>query len=114
MENNIDEPENDADIVKVSEIVDESVEDSDDVEIIYKKENPILKVFLWTLGLTVSAIVLLFVIGFVMGLLDIRPPTLDEQIVNNQVDKIQGKESTEPPSEITKKTEEPHASSENS
>lgn len=88
-------------------------EDDKNVTIIYKKEKPLLKITLWFIGLVVTAIVLLFISGFIMGLLDIRPPTIDSQIAQNQWDKANGKETTEPPSELEKVTPTPETEKNN-
>lgn len=85
----------------------------DDVEIIYKKEkNPIVKFLLGFLIFVVIAYIILFITGFVMGWMGINPPTLDNEVLTNQWEKVTGEgDNTEPPSELEKKS--PEADNEN-
>lgn len=82
-------------------------DDDQDVEIIYKKErNPIVKFLLGFLIFVITAYVLLFATGFIMGWMGMRPPSLDNNVIVNQWEKATGQtdDETEPPSEVQKKS----------
>lgn len=77
--------------------------DSDEPQIVYlKAKNPFLSILLkFSIG-TVGFILVLFIIGFVMGMLGVNPPSMDWNVVNGQIDKITGKEKEKTPSELEK------------
>lgn len=86
---------------------DHSVENNDTPKIIYKKErNPFVKFAIKFVVIFSIFIALLFGIGFVMGLSNYRPPTLDFRTVENQWNRITNKDS-QPPSELERATPSP-------
>lgn len=89
------------------ESVSKNSDTDQDVEIIYKKErNPIVKFLLGFLIFVITAYILLFATGFIMGWMGMRPPSLDNNVIINQWEKATGQtdDETEPPSEVQKKT----------
>lgn len=82
---------------------DENLSTDDDVVFIHKKErNPIVKFLIGFVIFVVSAFIVLFAVGFMMGLMGKEVPTLDSQVLQNKWEDVTGGESepTEPPSEL--------------
>ena len=59
-------------------------------QIVYVKERPIRKLLIVTTSIIVGACVFLFVVGFVMALAGVRPPTFDTDIIGDQWDRTVG------------------------
>lgn len=57
--------------------------------VIYKKEKPVKKIIIITLSFIVGTVILLYVAGFVMYLMNIRTPTFDPNILISKLEKIQ-------------------------
>lgn len=77
----------------------DEVHDVENENIVYKKEKPFLKIGLWMLGSFVAYCVIVFSIGFIIGLSGSRPPTVDSNAIQNQWYKITGE--TPPPDSTT-------------
>lgn len=61
--------------------------------VIYKKEkNPFIKIGLWLVGSITVYCVVLFAVGFIIGLNGLRPPTVDPDAIQNQWYKITGEQ----------------------
>jgi len=76
-----------------------------DENVIYKKEkNPFIKIGLWLVGSITVYCVVLFAVGFIIGLNGLRPPTVDPDAIQNQWYKITGEQPpTDHSSELDKK-----------
>lgn len=63
-----------------------NIKDSSKEEIIiYKKEkNPFVKITLWLVGAIALYCVIVFAIGFIIGLNGLRPPTVDSHAIQNE------------------------------
>jgi hypothetical protein len=73
-------------------------------EIIYQQERlgpKLLKGFLIFLGILVALVVALLLIGFITVLAGGRPPTLDPNILDSQLDRIFGGNSPTPTPSLT-------------
>lgn len=78
-------------------------EENAETETIVVKKNPVLSILIkFTIGFVVFFFTML-IIGFVMGLAGVRPPSLEWDVVNNQWNKVTGQETKDPISELDKK-----------
>lgn len=72
-------------------------ENGEEIVIIRKKErNPIIKFIVGFLVFLVVAYVTLFAIGFTMGLMRIKPPTIDENVWQNKWSEVTGNDKEAP------------------
>jgi hypothetical protein len=87
--------------------------DEDGVEIIYKKEKPILRLTIIVFGSMFTVAALLFLFGMITQLMGGRPPTVDPEVFRIQLEEVLGRisnggesapTSTTPPSELTPAT----------
>jgi len=56
----------------------------------YKKDNILLKSILWIVGGSFGIILILAVIGFIMGLSDVKPAFFDKDIFQSKISELQG------------------------
>lgn len=56
----------------------------------YKKDNILLKSALWIFGGSFAILAILFVIGFIMGLSDVRPAYFDKDILQSKISELTG------------------------
>lgn len=72
-------------------------------EVKLKKEKILLKFVLWSVGGIIALCIGLLALGYIMHVNGTKPPTLDWDVVENQIDKVLGKEDSVVPDELLPK-----------
>lgn len=73
---------------------DSSTEHESSDGVVYKKERPFAKFLMWTGIALLSALAILFIVGFIIGLSGSRPPNFDGQVIYDQWNNLAGNEPT--------------------
>jgi hypothetical protein len=68
-----------------------NVEDDESSNIIYKEERSLLRILLYIVGGFAGILVLLAIVGLIIGFSGGRPPTLDLEVLQNQLNDLMGK-----------------------
>lgn len=68
-------------------------EDQNTTDVVYVKDRPFRKLFKHVLVVSVTAVVLLFVFGFISGLMGHRIPYIDDEAISNQWSNLTGGDS---------------------
>lgn len=71
---------------------DSSIDPESSDGVIYKKERPFVKFLMLTGIALLSALAILFIVGFIIGLSGSRPPNFDGQVIYDQWNNLSGNE----------------------
>lgn len=68
-------------------------EQLEEVGIIYKKENLFLKIFLYVVIGVIVFLGGLFSLGMILGFMGVQPPSMDSNIVKNNIERLQNSDN---------------------